>query len=49
MSPASLHWLAGDVKEPKHFSQRVGNVAPGSLTLFRKIPEFRVPATFKAL
>ena len=49
MSPVSLHWLAGDVKEPTHFSQRVGNVAPGGLTLFRKIPEFRVPATFKAL
>ena len=31
MSPASLHWLAGDVKEPTHFSQRVGNVAPGGL------------------
>ena len=31
-SPAfSLFWLAGDVKEPTHFSQRVGNLAPGGV------------------
>lgn len=29
MSPASLYWLAGDVKEPTNFSQRVGKVARG--------------------
>ena len=28
-SPASsLYWLAGDVKEPMHFSQRVGHGVP---------------------
>jgi len=24
-----LFWLAGDVKEPTHLSQRVGRVVPG--------------------
>lgn len=30
-SPASslLYWFARDVKEPAHFSQKVGGVAPG--------------------
>ena len=26
-SYVSLYWLAGDVKEPTHFSQRVVNIA----------------------
>ena len=31
-SPASsLCWLMGDIKEPTHFSQREGNLAPGDI------------------
>ena len=28
-SASSLYWLAGNVKEPTHFSQRVGHRVPG--------------------
>ena len=52
MSPASsLYRLAGDVKEPTNFSQRVGKVARGVVVrlYFEKFPEFRAPATFKTL
>ena len=41
---SSLYWLAGGVKEPTHFSQRVGNVPNGVLALFPKIPKLGTPA-----
>ena len=42
-------WLAGDVKEPKHYSQRVGHGAPGVVVwpCFTKIdygdPPYKAP------